>query len=330
MARKIDWEAQLGRRLNLRDLHVFSTVVQRGSMAKAAEQLGVTQPAVSELISDLEHALGARLLDRGPRGVEPTAAGRVLLRRSNAAFDELRQGIREIQFLADPAAGELRIGAVESIATVILPPIIQGFFRQYPRVVLQLHRLGDPPLKLTELRERGLDLVLARVVRENEDNDLDVDVLLEDEMVVTAGAKSPWASRNKIDLAELVDEPWILTPPSSWTSLMVMESFRMQGLPMPRISLTTFCTSLRASLVAGGPFITAFPRSIVPFDAGARGIKILPIDLPLRPWPVAIITLKNRSLSPVAQLFIDHVRASMRSTADGLKAEAQSGRASTG
>ena len=91
MLRKIDWESQIGRRLRLRDLHVFSTVVQRGSMAKAAQQLGVSQPAVSEVIADLEHALGVRLVDRSAQGVSPTIYGSALLRRSVAVFDELKQ-----------------------------------------------------------------------------------------------------------------------------------------------------------------------------------------------------------------------------------------------
>src|SRR5919202_5076381 len=110
MARKIDWENQIGRRLSLRDLHVLSTVVQRGSMAKAAAQLGVSQPAVSEVIADLEYTLGVRLLDRSPQGVEPTIYGRALLKRSTVAFDELKQGIKEIEFLSEPSACELRIG----------------------------------------------------------------------------------------------------------------------------------------------------------------------------------------------------------------------------
>src|ERR1700682_1109955 len=99
MLRKVDWESQIGRRLRLRDLHVFFTVVQHGSMAKAAAQLGVSQPAVSEVIADLEHALGVRLLDRTTHGAEPTEFGRALLKRSIAAFDELRQGIKDIEFL---------------------------------------------------------------------------------------------------------------------------------------------------------------------------------------------------------------------------------------
>jgi DNA-binding transcriptional LysR family regulator len=106
MLRKIDWESQIGRRLKLRDLHVFSMVVQHGSMAKAARHLGVSHPAVSEVIADLEHALGVKLLDRSARGIEPTIYGSAVLKRSAAVFDELKQTIRDIEFLSDAATGE--------------------------------------------------------------------------------------------------------------------------------------------------------------------------------------------------------------------------------
>ena len=99
MPRNIDSESQIGRRLRLRDLHLFFTVVQEGSMAKAASRLGISQPAVSEVIAALEDALGVRLFDRNARGVEPTVYGRALLKRGRAAFDELKQGIRDIEFL---------------------------------------------------------------------------------------------------------------------------------------------------------------------------------------------------------------------------------------
>jgi DNA-binding transcriptional LysR family regulator len=90
MVRKINWDNQFGRRLKLRDLHVFFTVVQAGSMARAAAQLGVSQPTVSETIADLEDSYGVRLLDRSSRGVEPTIYGMALHRRCVAAFDELK------------------------------------------------------------------------------------------------------------------------------------------------------------------------------------------------------------------------------------------------
>src|SRR6266513_1193440 len=91
MTRAIDWDSRIGRRLRLRDLHIFFAVVQSGSMAKAATRLRVTQPAVSKAISDLEAALGVRLFDRSTQGVEPTMYGGALLKCGAAVFDELRQ-----------------------------------------------------------------------------------------------------------------------------------------------------------------------------------------------------------------------------------------------
>jgi DNA-binding transcriptional LysR family regulator len=111
MTKTIDWHRRIGRRVTLRGLHVFLTVVQKGSMAKAAAELGVSQPAVSEVIADFEHALGLRILDRSPRGIEPTIYGRVLLSRGITAFDELKQAIRDMEFLANPMVGEVRSDA---------------------------------------------------------------------------------------------------------------------------------------------------------------------------------------------------------------------------
>jgi DNA-binding transcriptional LysR family regulator len=315
MARKIDWENQIGRRLSLRDLHVLFTVVQRGSMAKAAAQLGVSQPAVSEVIADLEHALGVRLLDRSPQGVEPTMYGRALLKRSTVAFDELKQGIREIEFLSDPTTGELRIGCPGSLAASILPPVVQRFSQQYPRVVLHLREVVSPTREWPELRNRRFDLVLERLVKPltPQDEDLNVEVLFCDELVVAAGSQTPWARRRKIDLAELVNEPWIVAPPNTWGDTIVAEAFRARGLDSPKVTLTTFSVHLRTHLLATGPYIAAFPRSVLNLNARWFSLKVLPVDLPVRPWPVVAVTVRNRTLNPMALRFIDEVRAFTKS-----------------
>ena len=104
------WNDQIGRRIKLSDLHILLAVAQSGSMAKAASALAVSHPVVSRSISDLEHTLGVRLLDRNPHGVELTEYGRAMLSRSHAVFDELRQGVKDIEFLSDPTVGEVRIG----------------------------------------------------------------------------------------------------------------------------------------------------------------------------------------------------------------------------
>jgi len=321
VTRKIDWEGQLGRRLKLRDLHVFSVVVERGSMAKAAAHLGVSQPAVSEVISDLEHALGVRLLDRSPHGVEPTIYGRVLLKGGTAAFDELKQSIREIEFLADPTVGELRIGCPESFATSILPPVLHKFSQTYPRVIIRDTEVVSPGLELRELRDRNLDVVFERLVRPlgDEDNDLDVKFLFDDRIVVAAGTQTRWANQRRVELAELAGETWILTPPDSWNHASVAEVFRNSGLSFPSVAMMTFSVHLRANLLAAAPFISTFPNSFLHLNGHRLSLQILPVDFSTRPWPVVAITLKNRTLNPVAKVFIEHIHAFTRTLAAELK-----------
>jgi len=304
---KLDYEHEIGRRIRLRDLHIFLTVSQRGSMAQAAAQLGVSQPAVSGVIADLERTLGVPLFERSTRGVKPTMYARAMMDRSVAAFDELKQGIRTLENLADPTAGDLWIGCIESVSALILPPILQQFMQRYPRVVVHVLRLTSPVPEFRDLTERNLDLVLGRMVQEPPtDGELDFEPLFDDPLMVVAGAKSPWARRRKIDLGDLVDEPWVLAAQKCRTYTAVLEAFQAKGLKAPRVALITQSIPLRLSLVASGAYITAFPGSIRPLSG--RSIKVLPIDLPAAATPFAMITLKNRKLNPVAQCFIEHLR----------------------
>jgi DNA-binding transcriptional LysR family regulator len=312
MVKEIDWEARIGRRLRLRDLHIFFTAVQRGSMAKAAQTLGVTQPAVSKVIADLEHTLGVRLLDRGARGVEPTKYGHVLLTRSNAAFDELRQSVKDIEHLSDPAVGEVRIGCQETFAAAILPSVIHRFSQTYPRVVLHVEQLGSLAAESSALRERTIDLGMFLLVKPNDEklfaDDLNVEVLFLEQMVIVAGKQSPWARRRKIDLAELVDEPWVVTESDTLSYLRLTEAFAARGLGMPKRILQTISSHLRVNLAASGSHITTLPNSTLRVYGERFAIKALPVDFPAQSWPAVIVTLKNRTLSPVVERFIQHVR----------------------
>jgi DNA-binding transcriptional LysR family regulator len=316
MSKIVDWDSHIGRRMRLRDLYVFFTVVQTGSLAKAAAVLHVSQPAVSQLIIDLEHAVGVKLLDRSSRGVTPTVYGRALLARGQSAFDELRQGIQEIEFLSDPTAGEMKLGCQEAIAA-ILSPVIESFLQQYPRVVLDIYE-EEFDRFAARLRDRTLDFVLQRLRNPIQPNDpffddLNVEVLFDDRLVIAAGVRSPWARRRKIELAELIDEAWILAPPDTTNYRIVTEAFRERGLGAPRIALKTLSTHLRANLVASGEFIAPFPNSVLTFYADRFSLKALPVALSNQPWPVAILTLKNRTLNPVVELFLAHLRNFVRS-----------------
>jgi len=310
-------EARIGRRVRFRDVQVLLAVAQCGSMAKAAVQLGVTQPAVSEVIAALESAFAVRLFDRGPQGVEPTIYGRALLKRGVVAFDELKQGIRDIEFLADPTTGEVRIGCPDSIATGILAPMIQQFCRDFPGIALRVDPIYIPTLEVPELRTRKLDIVIGRLSEprphDHFADDLNVEIQFDDETVIAAGANSRWARRRKIALSELVDESWVVPPRESLPTILLEEVFQASNLPVPKIRVATFSVQLRTYLLTTSDFLTAIPRSMLRLNACCAGLKALPVNLPIRNFPVAIVTLKHRTLGPVVELFLEHLRRLIKS-----------------
>src|ERR1700720_2470058 len=105
------WMDRIGRRVQLRDLHIALAVAEAGSMTRAAEELAVSYPVVSKTISELEHTLGVRLFDSSVSGVQTTHYGRALLKSGAAVFDEMRKGLQQIEFIKRPDAGDLRIGS---------------------------------------------------------------------------------------------------------------------------------------------------------------------------------------------------------------------------
>ena len=132
-------------------------------MVKAATRLGISQPAISKTIADMEHAIGVPLLDRTRKGVEPTAHGRALAQRAVAIFDEFRQAVQEIESLSDPAARELNIGATESIAAGLLLAVIDRLLRRHPRLVFRVVQIAAAPPDFRQLRERSVELMLGRI-----------------------------------------------------------------------------------------------------------------------------------------------------------------------
>ena len=218
---RIDWDRQVGRRLKLRDLHVFLAVARRGSMAKAAVELNVSQPVVSEVIAGLEHAIGVRLFERSAQGVTPTLYGDALLQGGALALDQLKQTISRIGFLADPTVGELKIGCPETISA-ILPPIFERIHRRHPNIVFHVSEVATPTLHLPQLRDRTLDVAVLRTRWPLPEpalvDDLNIEELFDDETVVIAGLESRWARMRKIDLVDLAEAKWILPPPKRQTA----------------------------------------------------------------------------------------------------------------
>jgi DNA-binding transcriptional LysR family regulator len=299
----MEWTDRIGRRIKLRDLHYLLAVAKSGSMGKAAAELSVSQPVISKAISDLEHALGVRLLDRSPVGAEPTSYGRALLQCGVAVFDDLRQGVKQLEFLSDPTSGELPIGSTERGASGFTADVIERFSQQYPRVILRVIVADQLPLRDRELRQRNVELAMMATEGLAPDPDTDTEVLFDDRQVIVAAARSKWARRRKIALEELINEPWILPPTEGTLGSAIAKGFRAAGFEPPEANILTHSLPLCLHLVATGRFLTMLPVSVVRVSKRSP-LKVLPIASPKVIRAVGIMTLKNRMLSPLAQLFI--------------------------
>lgn len=300
-------DERIARRLKLRDLSTLQTVADMGSMAKAAQHLGMSQPAVSKAIADLEHTLGAPLLDRSSRGVELTDYGRVLLARGAVIFDELRQGLEQIEFLQDPTSGETRIGMTEPM-TLFASGIIESFLRNHPRISFHVI-VGDTGVLYRDLRNRSIDAALTRIVESTAESDLDTEVLFQDPLVVMAGQGNPWVARRNIRLSDLIAGPWALSPPGTVLSSFVDEVFRTRGLEAPRAAVVTPSVQMRINLLATGRFLSILPAAVLRFPSHHPFLRAVAVDLGETRRPIGVVTLRNRTRSPVTQLFIDYVRS---------------------
>jgi DNA-binding transcriptional LysR family regulator len=304
----MDWADRVGNRIRLRDLHVLLAVAECGSMSKASARLSISHPVVSKTVTDLERSLGVQLFDRNSQGVELTTYGKVLLDCGIIVFDEMRQALRQVEFLTNPDSGDLRVGFPEVEIAGVIPSICGAFLRKYPRVRLQVIHANTSMMQFRELRTRTVELLIGRVRFAVLEDDLALESLFDDSLVAVAGPGSKWARRRQLELAELVGEPWILPPYSSVVGPIIVEIFRAAGLEPPVASISTLSHQLTISLIATGDFVGLLNRSVVSASGVQAGLRILPVKTVVHRIGVDIITIRNRTLDPLAKLFIECAR----------------------
>jgi DNA-binding transcriptional LysR family regulator len=297
---------QRSQRLKLQQLRVFLAVGRTSSMAKAAKHLTTSQSVVSKTVAELENALGVRLVDRTPHGVELTLYGRTLLKRSVEILDDLRESVSEIDVLAEPGVGELRIGTTEPQAGIVVRTI-ERLSRQYPRLDLKVVVAPGATLIDRELRGRQIDLVVG-VLPKPEEEDLDATFLYHNRIRVVVGTKSRWARRRNVKLSDLINEPWCGPTPDIAGGASFVEGFKASGLPLPRLVVSCAANHLCHGLLADGRFVSISSDGPLHFSRHGPPLKVLAVDFPAPPFEISIIRLKDRTITPMAELFSECAR----------------------
>jgi DNA-binding transcriptional LysR family regulator len=176
----------------------------------------------------------------------------------------------------------------------------------YPRLKFQVHAT-DTATAYQLLVARRVDLAIVHVIKPPAEEVVDVETLLQDPHVVVAGAHNPLVRRRRIKLAQLADEPWVLPLPEQPYGTVVTEVFRAHGLTVPP-TVVGSTLPLRTALLMTGPFLSMVPRVVMQFPPKNQLLRTVPIDLPGTERPLALVTLKNRTLNPLAHLFADYAR----------------------
>jgi DNA-binding transcriptional LysR family regulator len=277
-------------------------------MTRAAEELAVSYPVVSKTISELEHTLGVKLFDRSISGVEPTHYGRALLTSGVAVFDEMRKGLQQIEFIRQPDAGDLRIGSSIVVDAGLLPAVIERFTRDFPRAALHVLPENIATQQYDNLRQRNVELVLGRLPVTMIEPDLVAEPLFNEPNIVAAGSDSRWAKRRNLALADLMGEPWVLAQPGSLARSLQDEVFRKNGLEPPPATVLTVSLHLYMRLIETGRWLGLVPASVMRFGGKQMRIRVLPIKILSPPAPVGFITVKDRTLTPLAERFIECIR----------------------
>jgi DNA-binding transcriptional LysR family regulator len=309
------WE-HAARRVTLRELRLLLAVARSGSIMKAASEIGLTQPALSKAIGELEGTFGVRLFDRSNRGVIVTPQGEILLRRATGIFEELRHAVDELQSLAGADGGELRLGGTPAVCAGLLPHVLGEVMSERPGLRFQVDELESARLA-GEVADRSIDLGIGREPP-GPTGDLEFEPLFDDRLFIVAGTRHPLASKRSVKLEETALHPWTLPPGDGAVAMHLKAQFRLQGVSLPAAAVTTMSMAVRYELVETHAHLTVLYGSILRFASLRHSVRVLPIDLPAG-IAVGFVRSRNRTLAPSADVFAKAMRDAVRPL-QGLRA----------
>jgi DNA-binding transcriptional LysR family regulator len=295
---------QVARRITLRELRLVLAVARAGSILKAGNEVGLTQPALSKCISELEAKLGVRLFDRTNRGVVATPQGQIMLRRAAGVFEELRHAEDEIASLGEGNHGEVRVGGTPTMCAGLLPKAISSVLSQRPNLRFEVIELALEKLS-SEVLTHSLDFGVGREPGNAES--FIFERLFDDRLFVIAGAEHPLAARKSVSLGEVLQHRWVLAAAEGSMIDALRRDFRREGLDLPTPVVRTMSVLIRYELMAASGLLSIMYGSVLRLGNTPEWVRVLPIDLSAA-VSIGIIRLRNRTLAPSAELFLQAAR----------------------
>lgn len=289
-----------------RDLQYFTVVAEHGNLRRAAEAIGISQPALSKTLRRLEKASGTKVVKRTPKGVELTAMGTALLahgRRLQLAMDDV---LKEVADLNGGRAGMLRVGASFEAAELLLPNTCEGLLQRSPDVVTKITVATNEAL-IPALRNAELDLIISGIPRAPE-KDFVQEHIWDEEFLVCAAASHPLARRKRVTIADLAGERWALASATTLSWQQVYRAFADHGLPPSHVAMEANFRLIRMQLVSQSGLLGFVPRWEL--HQSTQRSKLVEIPVKELAWTrqLGVRYRKDAYLSPAARKFIELLR----------------------
>lgn len=300
-------------RLRLRHLQLVRALIEYGSLRKASDEIGMTQPAATKALQELEALLGVTLFIRRARGTEPTAFCHALVRYANVMFADLDTLREELVAIESGNVGAVRVGSIMAPAPQLLAGAIVELKRAHPRlhVVVQI---DTSDVLVQALRQDQLDIVLGRIPGGWPSDDLTFETLGEEPLSIVVRRDHKLSNKTSaVSIAELSKHPWIVQPHPSPMREIIDQTFRESRVALPSDIVETSSILTTLTLLQETDMLAVLPTSVAAYYVRQGILSLVPARFRGRLTPYGLILRANRRATPAAQSFIEAIRESAAS-----------------
>jgi LysR family pca operon transcriptional activator len=297
----------LDQRLKLHHLRAVEAILAQRSILKAAAVIGVSQPALTKTLREMEDILQQRLFDRLPRGVRPTAAGNLLAESARRILAELRRLDEMLDHIADPEGGIVALGTLPVAATAVLPGALTRLKRDHPGITVRLQQ-GRTEELLPMLAAGEIDLIVGRLYAPATPDGFPREPLWEEPISILARADHPVFSQRNPTLAELRRYDLVLPTVSQRVGQEIETLLEMLAL-QPNASLRSSSYGFIREMLHATDMISVMPRLMMVGDLLRGTLRVVPLPIPAPPRPAGLILSRDRPLPPAGEVFVACLRA---------------------
>ena len=295
-------------RLRLSQLELLAAMDRTDTLSAAAREVHLTQPAASRLLRELASDLRVVLFELVGRTLQPTAAGRALIRRSVGFLAELERTQDEIEAIHGGLIGTVRLGAGVSSCYVVVPTALKLLMEQSSEIAVSI-REGAMDELLGRLRTGQIDLLVGRFGREQDLSDLQTEDLYRPNVVAVCGVKHPLASRRSLNWDQLYEQPWIFPEAGTAMRSAIEAQFRKTGRRPSKALVESSSIQANVALLNTSRLVWVLSSDVAAYFARLGALHVLKVEQLPAPGAFVLARLSGRRLSPAAEKLADCLRA---------------------